>query len=288
MTDADLPGLFHEADDASRRGQRSALRLTRVRLLSAVAAGLFAAFDTKIHDDFYPWWTLAMVAFAVALAAGIMLWVQQPERHWYAGRTVAEEIKTLAWRYAAAGAPFSADVARPEALFRDRVVEVVEQGEQQWPLRGNDTSVTRAMTEMRAAPFEQRRSAYLEHRVLRQQHWYAERAKTNRTRAAQWRTALVVGEVAAVVLAGGRAFGEWSLDLSGMFAAVVAGAAAWLGVRRHSTQATGYSAASQALVLVLVKLEEADEAAWPEAVAEAEELIDREHRMWLASRPVDS
>ncbi|MEU4443870.1 DUF4231 domain-containing protein [Actinosynnema sp. NPDC023926] len=288
MTDADLPGLVREADDASRRGQRSALRLTRTRLLSAVAAGLFAAFDTKVHDDFYPWWTLAMVAFAVALVAGIMLWFQQPERRWYAGRTVAEEITTLAWRYAAAGAPFPADVARPEALFRERVVEVVERGEQQWPLRGSDTSVTPAMTAMRAAPFEQRRSAYLENRIRRQQQWYAERADTNRTRATQWRAALVVGEVAAVVLAGGRAFGEWSLDLSGMFAAVVAGGAAWLGMRRHSTQATSYTSASRALVLVLVKLEDADEASWPEVVAEAEELIDREHRMWLASRPVDS
>ena len=289
MTDADLPGLFHDADDASRRGQRLTLTWTRIRLISAVAAALFGALP-KVNDwTTQPWWALAMVAFAVALVVEILLWTQQPEREWYAGRAVAEAIKTLAWRFAVGGTPFPAGADRPDALLRERVAEVVAQAEQQLVLAANDPSATTRMTALRAAPFAERRRAYLQDRLQAQQEWYADRAKANRLRAMRWRTALVIGEVAALLLAGWRAFAdqEW-IDLSGVMAAVVAGGAAWLGMRRHSTLAAGYALAARELVLVRTKLLDADETSWPDAVSEAEESIGREHRMWLASRPVES
>ncbi|MBB5802592.1 hypothetical protein F4560_002360 [Saccharothrix ecbatanensis] len=288
MTDADLPGFFHDADNASQRGQRLTLTWSRIRLFSAIAAGLGGALEWKLAENFHPWAALALVAFSVALVVEILLWTQQPEREWYAGRAVAESIKTLAWRYAVAGAPFSAGVEDPKALLRERVNEVIAQGEQRLPLESDDPFATASMAKLRAAPFEERRKVYLENRLQAQKTWYAERSKVNRLRAMQWRTALVVGEVLAVVLAGGRAFGLWEVDLSGMLAAALASGAAWLGTRRHSTLATSYSLAARELVLVRSKLLDADEASWDAAVAEAEETISREHQMWLASRPVES
>ncbi|WP_158853574.1 DUF4231 domain-containing protein [Saccharothrix deserti] len=288
MTDADLPGFFHDADRASQRGQRLTLMWSRIRLLSAVVAGLGAALDWEPRENFHPWWVLAMVAFVVALVVEILLWTQQPEREWYAGRAVAESIKTLAWRYAVGGAPFSADVARPKALLQERLAEVIAQGEQRLPLESDDPSATPAMNSLRAAPFEERRTTYLRDRVQMQKAWYSEKAKLNRQRAARWRIALIVGEVTAVVLAGGRVFAEWEIDLSGMLAAAVAGGAAWLGTRRHATLATSYSLAARELALARTKLLDADEESWPAAVADAEEAISREHQMWLASRPVES
>ncbi|MEU4746718.1 DUF4231 domain-containing protein [Actinosynnema sp. NPDC023658] len=286
MTDADLPGLFHDAERASRRGQRMALGWSKVRLVSAVAAAVGGALEWKGATAVHPWGLLALVAFSVALVMEILLWTQQPERDWYAGRAVAESIKTLARRYAVAGAPFSTDVARPRALFGERVAEVVAQSEQRLPL-DSDPSATAAMTALRERPFEQRRTTYLQDRLQVQKAWYTEKARADRRRAMQWRVALVVGEVLAIVLAGGRAFTVWDLDYSGILAAAVASGAAWLATRRHSSLATGYSLAARELVLVQAKLQDADEASWAEAVAEAEESISREHQLWPASRPVE-
>lgn len=287
MTDADLPGFFHDAERTSRRGQRLALMWSRIRLLSAVAAAVGGALGwdgTTVN----PWGLLALAGFSVALVVEILLWTQQPERDWYAGRAVAESIKTLAWRYAVAGAPFSADVARPRALFSERVAEVVTQSEERLPLDSDDPSATPTMTALREAPFERRRTAYLENRLQAQKQWYTDKARVDRRRAMQWRIALIVGEVLAIVLAAARAFNNWETDLSGILAAVVASGAAWLATRRHASQATAYALAARELVLVRAKLLDADEASWAEAVAEAEEAISREHQLWLASRPVES
>jgi hypothetical protein len=288
MTDADLPGFFHDAERTSRRGQRLTLTWSRIRLISAVVAAVGGALEWDQETAVHPWGLLALVAFSVALVVEILLWTQQPERDWYAGRAVAESIKTLAWRYAVAGAPFSADVAQPRALFQERVGEVVAQSEQRLPLDSDAPSATAAMTALREAPFEQRRKAYLENRLQEQKRWYTGKAQADRRRAMQWRMALIVGEVLAIVLAGGRAFNVWEVDASGILAAAVASGAAWLATRRHSSQATGYSLAARELVLVQAKLLDADEGSWAEAVAEAEEAISREHQMWLASRPVES
>ncbi|WP_367128375.1 DUF4231 domain-containing protein [Saccharothrix sp. HUAS TT1] len=287
MTDADLPGAFHDAEDASARGQRLTLAWSRIRLISAVVAAIGGAVTWKVAGDAAVGGALAMVGFSVALVVEVLLWTQQPERDWYAGRAVAESVKSLSWRYAVAGAPFPADVARAEASFRQRVAEVLAQGEQRLPLEG-DPSATPAMTALRAASFERRKAGYLEDRLRRQQDWYADRARRSRVWALRWRSALIVGEVLAIGLAGVRAFGGWDADLSGVLAAVVASGAAWLGTRRHSALATGYSLAARELVLVRVGLVDADEVEWADAVAEAEESISREHRMWLASRPVES
>jgi hypothetical protein len=143
---------------------------------------------------------------------------------------------------------------------------------------------------LRAASFERRRTTYLEHRLGEQKEWYTSRARHNRRRALRWRIALIAGEVAAIVIAGVQAFGPYDIDfdLSGVLAAAVASGAAWLGTRRHSTLATSYSMAARELVLVRARLLEADEASWADAVAEAEKSMGREHRLWLASRPVES
>lgn len=287
MTEADLPGFFHDAEAASRRGQRQALRWSVTRLVSAVIAALGGAVTWE-HPGFHPWAGLALAAFSVALVVEILLWTQQPERDWYAGRAVAESVKTLAWRYAVAGPPFSTDVTEPKVLLRDRMAEVVAQGGERLVLDSDDPPATPAMNDLRTAPLERRRTTYLQNRLQVQKKWYADNARRNKKRAVQWRLALVVGEILAVVLAGGRAFDMWDVDISGVLAAAVAGGAAWLGTKRHSTLATSYALATRELALVRAKLVDADEESWPAAVAEAEDAISREHTLWLASRPVES
>lgn len=285
LTDRDLPGFFRDADRASLRGQRLTLLWSATRLWGAVAAALGGALSWRL-GDLNVWGCLALLGFAAALVAEIVLATQQPERDWYSGRALAESAKTLAWRYAVDAAPFFQDLASREArlLMQERLSEVAAKGKDRITLGSDEPDITAGMIALRNASFEDRRMAYLTGRIQDQKNWYVANAEKNRRRASILRILLIVGEVGAVLLAGGRAFGVWDLDVSGIFASAIAGGAAWLGLKQYSSLASAYSVAAAELNLSYGKLADTEEGDWPIAVADAEEAISREHTMWLASR----
>lgn len=285
LPDESLPGFFQDADAASLRGQRLTLIWSGVRLAGALMAAIGGALAWKV-GRFDVWGCVALVGFSAALIAEIVLATQQPERDWYSGRALAESSKTLAWRFAVVADPFFADLNTREArkLMRSRLEEVAAKGKDRITLGSDEADVTTRMLELRAKDFATRRGVYLEERIKDQRNWYAGKAEQNKRHALMWRVLLIAGEVVAVVLAGGRAFGAWDVDLSGILAAVVAGGAAWLGLRQHSSLASAYSVAASELSLSYGELADTDEADWALAVADAEEAISREHTMWLASR----
>lgn len=282
----DLPGLFHAADRASLSGQSAALRWNRVRLVGAICAAAGGAFSWAVgHID--GWAVIGLAGFVAALIAELVLLTQQPERDWYAGRAVAESTKTLAWKYAVAGAPFVEALPGPAAreLFVDRLAAVSAKGRDRIIVSSTlPVAVTDAMTALRGRSLQVRKAVYLRNRIGDQQDWYARKATWNKSRATAWRLTLIGGEVVAVLVAAGRVFGAWHADWSGILAAVVASGAAWLGLRQHSELASAYSIAANELAMATERLRDATEDEWPHAVADAEEAISREHTMWLASR----
>lgn len=102
MTESDFPALYRSADRLSLRAQRSFfLALGAQLVLLVVAAGL-SVFNL-------PHWGIAVAQAAVllgALGCSIFLFAKRPDRQWYAGRAVAESIKTITWRYVSLAAPF--------------------------------------------------------------------------------------------------------------------------------------------------------------------------------------
>ncbi|MFD9732868.1 DUF4231 domain-containing protein [Umezawaea sp. NPDC059074] len=285
LTDGDLPGLFRDADRASVRGQRLTVLLNAVRLYGAGAAALGGALSWKL-GFFDVWGGVALVGFAAALAAEVMLVIHQPERDWYSGRALAESAKTLGWRYAVAAEPFAEDVPAKEArrILRERLVEIAEKGKDRVTLSSDEAVITPRMAELRESPFAERKAAYLRGRVQDQKDWYVRNAEKNKRRALGWRVLLIVGEVLAVALASGRAFGVWDLDVSGVLAAAVAGSAAWFGLKQHTALASAYSVTAAELSLTRSRIVDTDEAEWAAAVADVEGAISREHTLWLASR----
>ena len=287
LTYSDLPGFFRDADEASGRGQRRTLFWSAVRLFSAIVAAFGSALTLHV-GRVNVWACIAMVGFALAFAAEIVLAAQQPERDWYSGRAVAESVKTLAWRYAVGGAPFSRSLPDAEAgqLMRERLAEIVTKGRDRIVLASGDPDITAKMRELRNMTFADRRFAYLNGRIDDQRIWYAQNAARNSGRALKLRVMLIVGEMLAVILAAGRAFGVWEVDMSGVLASIVASGAAWLGLRQYSNLTSAYSVAASELSLLHGNLVDASDGNWARAVADAEEAISREHTMWLASRSV--
>lgn len=280
-----LPGLFHEADRASLRGQRITLRFNRLRLVGAVLAAVGGALSLRL-GTFDLWGVVSVIGFALALVAEVVLLVERPERDWYAGRALAESVKTLAWRYAVGAKPFGIELEESAAreLLRARLVEVADQVQDRLAISSPVPGITAEMERLRSASFPKRRAAYVERRTGDQQRWYASRSAGNRARASRWRIFLIVSEVVALVLAAARAFGVFQIDLSGVLAALVSAGAAWVALKQYGELASAYAMAARELSLQGGRLAAIPEHQWADTAADAEEAISREHTMWLASR----
>lgn len=285
LTDFDLPGVWKNADEESRRGQLWTLRLTWLKVGAGGVAALGGALSWTVgRVDIAAW--VVLVGFLVALGSELASWATQPERLWYEGRAVAESAKTLAWRYAIGADPFPVEMLRPEAEanFRDRMSAVADQVADRVVFDAEQSVLTPAMDALRSKPFGERRDAYLECRTREQQRWYAMKAHFNRRRATGWRVVLIMAEVIAVVLAAGQVFGGWPIDLAGLLAALIAAGTAWVAVKQFSPLASAYAVAAKELGVQASKMSSVAEADWQFVAADSEEAISREHTTWLASR----
>jgi SMODS and SLOG-associating 2TM effector domain 3/SMODS and SLOG-associating 2TM effector domain 1 len=286
----DLTNFFWQADQASQKAQHRTVNFNLVRLVGAIVAAAGAGVDFQLkpawHSVVSPLFGLVALGFAGALVAELLLLVDRPERDWYAGRALAESAKTLAWRFAVHGDPFlpSLNLPAARALMRERVQQVAEMCGDRIVISGSEPVVTASMENLRESTFDERRAAYVEFRTAAQRDWYRKKADTNGRRAFRWRLVLIGGEVVAVALATGQIFNKWHWDPSGWLAAFVASGAAWVGLKQYTALASAYTVAANELALITEGLRDIAERDWPEAVADAEDAISREHTSWLASR----
>lgn len=286
LPDSALVKFFIAADEASEQGQRSSVLAVRTRLVSAVVAA--AAGATTLVVDSLDWCAiLALAAFAAALIAELFLARSSPEKRWYQARAGAESFKTLSWRFAVGADPFfdHLDPVDAEALFCSRVSDVARQVSASVVTPEGDASAPSVqMLAVRSLPLAARREVYLRERTSKQRDWYVRKARLNDRFAKLWRTLLIGAEVIAVVLAACVAFLGWEIDAAGVLAAVIGAGAGWLSFRQHSTLRAAYALTAIELGEQLGALRQVADEHWPEAVADAEEAISREHTMWLASR----
>ncbi|MCJ1699335.1 DUF4231 domain-containing protein [Rathayibacter festucae] len=281
----DLPGVHDSASEASGRGQKRYLLLSATRLVSLLVAALAGAFGF-ITLKFDVFGLVLLCAFVVAAISELSLIIFQPERDWYSGRAVAESTKTLAWRFAVQGKPFGPDLASNEAesLLRSRIGEVLAKGKDRLDVGTGPAVVTESMRRLRSSSLSDRRTTYLAFRTSEQREWYSTNAKKNGLRARRWRYVLLSGEILAVVAAALTLGRSNPFDFAGIVAALVSAGAAWLAIKQHSQITSAYRVAATELAIQESVLESVEERKWPQAVADAEEAISREHTMWLASR----
>ena len=119
----------------------------------------------------------------------------------------------------------------------------------------------------------------------REQAWYAAKSEWNDRRSRIWLKVFLAAEAAGLIGAVVKAIAITDVDLLGIFAAIAAGAGAWLQTKQHRTLATAYNVTARELrqVATLVN-ENMDADAWANFVDQAEEAISREHTLWTASR----
>lgn len=288
IPNADMPQLFRAADAASLEGQARYLAWTRARLFLIVAAAACGIGSFRVGSGQVDLLSLmALVLFIAAVLFEGMLWRQHPERDWYDGRALAESVKTLAWKFAVAGGPFSLgkDPKEAERSFAERLNELKE------PYRDLNLSaipgefITPWMRDLRNAPFSERQATYIADRAQDQQTWYTRKADANRRAARKWRFLLIVLELAGAVAALSEALTRSGLSFSPLLAAAVGASVAWLGAKQHDQLARAYSTAVSDLGAAITKLRLAEDGEeWANEMNDAEDAVSREHTLWLASR----
>lgn len=283
----DLPLLYRCASHTSLTAQHRFLLALRLRLGGLLGAVAGAALPACTVAGINVGGLIALVSFAVALAAELYVAITRPERTWYEGRAVAESVKTLAWRYMVRGESFE-DIDDPEA---DRILQREITG----ILNGVDLElgvveatgpqVTEAMRAVRRSDYQTRRQIYLEQRIRDQEEWYSRKQAWNAQRGHRWLITTIMFEFLGLLGGAVWAFADVSFDFIGVFAAFAATITAWVQAKQYQTLATAYGITTQELGMVLSEAElVTSEAGWADFVGESEEAISREHTLWRASR----
>ncbi|MEO3772629.1 DUF4231 domain-containing protein [Micromonospora sp. B9E7] len=284
----DFPPFQRAVSHESQRGQRVYATLIALRLSLLLLAALAGVATWKL-DDFALGPALAAGAFAATSIVEVFLLTNRPGERWYVGRALSESTKSLTWRFAIAAHPFPRSRSDSECveeftgLLLGLTKDMAAAGLAAPAVTGQQ--ITEGMRALRAAPLEDRRTAYLTGRLEGQRVWYAERSLSNRARANRWSVSMLVLEVVGLTLAIARVAGLTEIDLLGVAAAAVAAGAAWTQTRQHSAVATAYALASQELAAMgSLASRISSEAELSQFVSDTETAVSREHTMWRARR----
>jgi hypothetical protein len=285
----EFPAMYRAANRASQGGQQLSVRLRAAQLLLLVLAAILGVMSLDFEG--LRWGgLLAAIAFAVAGLIEATIVTVQPDKAWYQGRAVAESVKSLAWRYAVRGRPFSESdsaAGAADGVLAERIRQVLEDFEtiRILPVTGVADEITDWMGRVRASSLADRKAAYERDRIENQRLWYSRKARWNQSRSVAWSFGLLIVQTLGVV--GGVLYGTGKInfDLLGVMAAIAAVAVAWLQVKQHATLTQSYSHAAHELSMIRILIPTIhSESDWARFVDNAETAISREHTAWRAKR----
>lgn len=287
MQEKDFPALYRSADDLSLKSQQHLFRALRIHLITLVVAAVFSIVSI-------PHWSVAasqLLALLGALGCSIYLFAMRPDRLWYAGRAVAESIKTITWRYVCRAEPFQGDDASARNDFRQKLKQIVEQNRevcQSLTKHLDGQQFTPVMEQMRARTLKERRATYADCRIKDQLTWYAKKAAFNRRMSLYFFWALIGVNAIAVVSAVLRiVYADQPYWPTDVFIAMAASVLSWMQAKRFSELAASYALAAHEISLIKEQSLLPDT---PEKfslfVGDAENAFSREHTQWVARKDV--
>lgn len=296
MAAADYPAIYVAASEAAKRGQRIHRRLSLAEIglstVGLVIALLVTSFQPLLGltDETRTTVIIAVVALAF-LASMVVKLVNRSsgfDTDWFAGRALAETVKSQVWRYMMRVAPYDAadadrqlgiDIAtmlRRRGGFRQATDRLPERPQQ----------ITEQMRAVRALDLDHRRDYYVAQRILDQAEWYRRRSTASSRSAARafWLSlAFQIAAAGAALLA--LVEGVDVLRIMALLGAVAVAMTAWSQLNRFDELARAYGSALQELLLISAMAEGiSSEEQLAETVQDAEEAVGREHRLWVARR----
>ena len=287
MQEQDFPSLYQSADSLSLNSQKHFFIALRIHLVTLVITAILSIVNIA-H------WSVAVIqlfALLGALCCSIYLFTKRPDQLWYAGRAVAESIKTITWRYVCKAEPFQGDNSTARKDFSDTLKQIITQNREVCKslteyLDGQQ--FTPIMEKMRAKSLVERKTMYSETRIKDQLSWYAKKAAFNRKKSQYFFWALIGINVIAVIFAALRIIyinqPFWPTDV---FVAIAASILSWMQAKRFSELSASYALAAHEINLIKEQalLPDTDEN-FSVFVGDAENAFSREHTQWVARKDV--
>jgi hypothetical protein len=285
MQEKEFPALYLSANDLSITSQKRFFLALKSHLILLVVAAVLSVVSI-------PHWSIAVVqvlSLLGALSCSIYLYTERPDRLWYAGRAVAESIKTITWRYVCRAEPFQVEDTLARREFQRKLKAIVDQNKDVAQSLSNNLGkpqITEVMTKMRAQVLGDRKSTYTTNRIKDQLHWYANKSTFNRKTSSKYFIFLILINIAAVISAVVRvkfiSTPFWPTDI---FVAGAASLLSWMQANRFSELAASYAVATHEISLILDQstIPDSDES-FSLFVGDSENAFSREHTLWIARK----
>lgn len=285
LRNQDFPALYRSADALSLRSQKQFYNVLRADLFCLLIAAILSLFSTK-H------WGVAATQVVVLLAAlgcSAYLFGKRPDKHWYAGRAVAESVKTCTWRYIMRAEPFDTSNELSRREFRAKLKAIHEQNED--TVRAltdslDSPQISSAMESARALTLTERIEVYDRLRIGEQRSWYAGKASFNNNRATLFFWLLIGTNSIAVILAVLRiqffSSPHWPTDI---FVALAACLLSWMQAKKYSELSASYALTANEIGIIHEEIREIrTEIRFSNFIGDAENAFSREHTQWIARK----
>ncbi len=285
MEEQYFPAVYRSANELSQKSQSAFFLALKSHLILLIIGATLSVFS------FSHWISavLQAVVFFGAFSCSVYLFAKRPDKNWYAGRAVAESIKTITWRYVCRAEPFQGDEESARVNFRHKVQAVVDQNKDVVKAHLDfvgDPQLTEMMTAIRAKSLEERKAEYAAGRVKDQLDWYASKARFNQKSSNNFFWILVIVNAIAVVFSLIRiayvSLPFWPTDI---FIAVAASLLGWMQAKRFSDLAAAYGLAAYEIGLIKEQcMAPQNESEFSAFVGDAENAFSREHTQWVARK----
>jgi ABC-type multidrug transport system fused ATPase/permease subunit len=291
LEEKDYPLLFQESDSKALEAQKNYFRLVFLKISFLIIIALITSINWAGESIFRTPIAIALamvMVFSISLTA--IMSIRHSDENWLFSRKMAEEIKTATWKYMMKVGDYQGSLPDKEAekIFLKNINEIIHNNSKicsQLNLVATDVSqITEHMKKIRKNNLKNRMAYYHQERIYDQRCWYANKAKWNRHQEVKWFTLTWLLELVAVSIAlVNIVMVEMVIQPVSAVLAAGGGVLSWVNARSYKEPAESYGIISNELALLEEQARNvADEEGFNEIVKEVENLIMKEHYIWLS------
>jgi len=292
MENSKYPALFQATDKGSIDAQSTYLLLIKVEFVCLISAAVFSSIQISWQAWLTAFYAISAISLFIALIARLIAKFGGFEDKWFNCRAIAESVKSVTWRYMMRVEPYEGDPKSKEVdkeflkdirEIRDNQLRGAKEAGR-YTVSGDD--ITEHMREIRSESFQDRLTYYNEERVEDQKKWYSKKAETKEDNGSNWFWFSLFVEAVAVILAF-----LWIIVPSspvhpiGFLPTIAAVIISWTQVKKYKEVSQLYSLTVQDLRQVkstFIHVNSKDE--FSDYVEDVENIISKEHTVWLAKR----
>lgn len=287
MSNDFLPALYESANKIAKDSQSVFCWLFGMNLVFLTIAVALSVFYISSVEFIY---CQIFVLFA-SLGITLLLGYQLPEKTWYGGRALAESTKTMALRFMMKAEPFNIDDTKSSELFLQNLKKLIKDNKEitsKSVASLGEQEITDEMKSVRASKMADRKTFYLNNRIIDQLGWYKSKSAYNQKRAQQffWLIILVTSVAIAfsILRISNPTAEQWPTDI---FIGIASALLGWNQAKKFRELSASYAQTAYEISLIKAQAPQVrTEKAFSTFVSDAENAFSREHVQWLARRDI--